>query len=127
MKSNPFNRRRFTLTTAGLASTALLQTQQSVAVPQPASNYRPKYILGSCMYGYTQLDALLPEVKKTGATAIDIWPKVHGNQREQLQTLGEAQFQQMLKAHDVQLGCITQYKLGPFGLKDEMKLAQRMG
>jgi sugar phosphate isomerase/epimerase len=29
--------------------------------------------------------------------------------------------------HEVTLGCVTQYKLGPFGLADEMRLAQRLG
>ncbi len=33
----------------------------------------------------------------------------------------------MLKEHNVSLSCITQYKLGPFGLQEEMKLAQRLG
>jgi sugar phosphate isomerase/epimerase len=32
-----------------------------------------------------------------------------------------------LKANSIQLGCITQYKLGPFGLQDEMRLAKRLG
>ena len=62
-----------------------------------------------------------------GARMIDIWPKVHGNQREQLDEMGEEAFAALLKKHDVSLGCITQYKLGPFGLRDEMQLAQRLG
>ena len=85
------------------------------------------YLLGSCMYGYLYVGDIFPEVKKTGASAIDIWPKVHGNQREQLDGLGEEKFAEMLKAHDITLGCITQYKLGPFGLQNEMKLASRFG
>ncbi|MEZ6058175.1 MAG: sugar phosphate isomerase/epimerase [Planctomycetaceae bacterium] len=89
--------------------------------------FRLKYIVGSCMYGYSPLSEILPEVSKVGATAIDIWPKVHGNQREQLDELGEEKFAALLKEHGVSLGCITQYKLGPFGLKEEMKLAQRLG
>ena len=86
-----------------------------------------KYLLGSCMYGYQSLAEILPEVAKTGAAAIDIWPRVHGNQREQLDELGEEQFAALLKSNQVSLGCITQYKLGPFGLKNEMSLAQRLG
>ena len=69
----------------------------------------------------------MPEVAKTGARAIDIWPKVHGNQREQLDQLGEESFQQLLQASNVTLGCITQFKLGPFALQNEMRLAQRLG
>jgi sugar phosphate isomerase/epimerase len=86
-----------------------------------------KYILGSCMYGYSDLNEIVPEVSKVGASAIDIWPKAHGNQREQLDEMGEEKFAELLKSHNVSLGCITQYKLGPFGLREEMKLAQRLG
>jgi sugar phosphate isomerase/epimerase len=89
--------------------------------------FQPRYILGSCMYGYTPLAEILPEVKKVGASAIDIWPKSHGNQREQLDEMGEDKFAALLRQHDVTLGCITQYKLGPFGLQDEMRLAARLG
>jgi sugar phosphate isomerase/epimerase len=95
--------------------------------PQSGPAFRLKYIVGSCMYGYTKLEEILPEVGKTNATAIDIWPKVHGDQREQLAAMGETSFQKLLQKHQVNLGCITQYKLGPFGLQEEMKLAQRLG
>ncbi|MDP6445353.1 MAG: TIM barrel protein, partial [Pirellulaceae bacterium] len=73
------------------------------------------------------LEQILPEVGKTGARAIDIWPKVHGDQREQVDQLGEEKFAAMLKEHKLQLGCITQYKLGPFGLQNEMRFAKRFG
>ena len=86
-----------------------------------------RYILASCMYGYADLKEILPEVKKIGANAIDIWPKVHGNQREQMESLGEEKFRGMLESEGVKLGCLTQYKLGPFGLQQEMKLASRFG
>lgn len=79
------------------------------------------------MYGYQSIETILPEVAKTGASAIDIWPKAHGDQREQLDMMGEETFAALLRRHDVSLGCITQYKLGPFGLKDEMRLASRLG
>lgn len=92
-----------------------------------AVNFQPNYMLASCLYGYMYLGEILPEVRKTGATAIDIWPKNHGNQREQLDDLGEEKFQSLLQKHDVRLGCITQYPLGPFGLQAEMRLAQRLG
>ena len=91
------------------------------------AEFQLKYILASSMYGYTDVREIAPQVAKTGATALDIWPKSHGNQREQLDELGEEKFAQLLKAHNVKLGCITQYKLGPFGLKDELPLAQRLG
>lgn len=99
----------------------------SLLAAEKGNAFKPRYIVGSCMYGYTKLAEILPEVAKTGAAAIDIWPKVHGNQREQLDELGEEAFAELLKKYEVTLGCITQYKLGPFGLQDEMRLAQRFG
>jgi sugar phosphate isomerase/epimerase len=109
---------------------ASIATAASLATPTfafAAPNLQLKYILGSCMYGYTVVDDIVPEVAKVGATALDIWPNVHGNQREQLDEMGEEKFAALLKKHDVTLGCITQYKLGPFGLQREMQLAQRLG
>lgn len=118
----PIGRRDFL---AASAVTAATLATPSLALAAP--KLKPKYILGSCMYGYTAVDQIVPEVAKIGATALDIWPKVHGNQREQLDEMGEEKFSTLLKKHDVTLGCITQYKLGPFGLQKEMQLAQRLG
>ena len=89
--------------------------------------FKFRYIVGSSMYGYTDVAEIAQEVPKSGATALDIWPKVHGNQREQLDQMGEEKFADLLQQHDISLGCITQYALGPFGLQDEMRLAKRFG
>jgi sugar phosphate isomerase/epimerase len=117
------DRREFLAASAATAATLALPTGVALAAP----TLKPKYILGSCMYGYTAVGEIVPEVAKIGATALDIWPKVHGNQREQLDEMGEEKFAALLKKHNVTLGCITQYKLGPFGLQQEMRLAQRLG
>ena len=115
-------RRSFTKTAAAALAGSLASQNMAVA---ESDRLQLKYILGSCMYGYQYVGEIFPEVRKTGASAIDIWPKVHGNQREQLDGLGEEKFAQMLEDHNITLGCITQYKLGPFGIQDEMRLAQR--
>lgn len=123
--SERLTRRQMLATSAA----AIAGTQLSACFADAAekTGFRPRYMLASCMYGYTAVETILPEVRKTGATAIDIWPKVHGNQREQLEKMGEAKFAALLKKQGVQLGCLTQYKLGPFGLKDETALAKRFG
>jgi len=89
--------------------------------------FKPRYIIGSSMYGYKPLAEILPECAKAGASAIDIWPKSHGNQREQLEEMGEDKFKKLLAKNSTSLGCITQYHLGPFGLHEEMRVAQRLG
>jgi sugar phosphate isomerase/epimerase len=115
----------------GIASAALCTTvlnRNAVANDEPARRpFKLRYILGSSMYGYATLAEILPEVSKINASAIDIWPKKHGSQREQLDEIGEEKFTALLKAQNVSLGCITQYKLGPFALQAEMRLAQRLG
>lgn len=114
------NRREMLLTTASTVAAGAFS-------PVGPEDFKLKYMLGSCMYGYLYIGEILPEVTKCGAVAIDVWPKSHGNQREQLSDMGEELFAKLLARHNVSLGCVTQYKLGPFGLQDEMRLAQRFG
>ncbi len=67
------------------------------------------------MYGTTALSEVLPEIRKTGSSFIDIWPRPHANHREQITMMGLEAFEQLLSEHEVKLGVLTQYKLGPFG------------
>ncbi|MGY8769610.1 MAG: sugar phosphate isomerase/epimerase family protein [Pirellulales bacterium] len=124
--TNPITRRRFHQLAAG-ASASLALTANSLAAESTEQKFKLKYIVGSCLYGYQKLADILPEVSKVDGTAIDIWPKTHGNQREQLDELGEEKFAELLEKNNIKLGCITQYPLGPFGLQKEMRLAQRLG
>ncbi|MCO8121975.1 sugar phosphate isomerase/epimerase [Stieleria sp. TO1_6] len=112
---------------ASAAASLAFQSAASAAAATAKKPFQFRYSLASCMYGYTSLDEILPEVHRCGATGIDLWPKVHGNQREQLDQIGESRFAEMLRQFDVKLSCITQYKLGPFGIDDEIKLANRLG
>ena len=73
------------------------------------------------------LDVILPEVTKTGSEAIDIWCRVHGNQREQIAEMGDDAFSALLSRHRVKLGVSTRYPLGPTGLGDEMKWMKKFG
>ncbi|MBC8245572.1 MAG: TIM barrel protein [Verrucomicrobia bacterium] len=89
--------------------------------------FKLNYILSSSMYGTLPLSTIMPEVEKTGASTIDIWPRVHGSQREQMEEMGHDQFRALLKQHDVRLGCITRYDLGPYNLQPEMKVCAKLG
>lgn len=129
--TNPLSRRSWLQSAAALtissAATSKMATSHASEFLVSPAEFQLKYIVSSCMYGYSDIEAILGEVPKCGATAIDIWPKVHGDQREQVEKMGEDAFAAMLEKSQVSLGCITQYKLGPFGLHNEMKLAQRLG
>ena len=89
--------------------------------------FQLNYILASCMYGTLPLAEIAPEVKKIGAEHIDIWPRVHGNQREQVESMGNNAFAALLATHGVGLGISTRFDLGPFGLEEEMAFAQEFG
>ena len=120
----PIHRRQFsTAVVAGLTTASSVRFLEATQ----DTPFRFNYLLASSLYGYLYLGEILPEVRATGATAIDLWPKVHGNQREQVDDLGDDTFRRMLEAHQIELGCITQYKLGPYGLQAEMRFAQRFG
>lgn len=118
------NRRQFTNT---LAVSVASFTSARFASAAGESGFTFKYIVGSSMYGELPLSEILPDVHKTGARHIDIWPRKHGNQREQIEEMGHDRFAALLKKHDVKLGCLTHYDLGPFGLAKDMPLAKRFG
>ncbi len=119
------SRRQAMVTGASVSTSAFLSARQLLAQEHP--DFQLRYMLASCMYGYTDVVEILPEVARCGASAIDLWPKVHGSQREQIDEMGETRFAALLRRAGVQLGCLTQYKLGPFALQDEMRLAARLG
>ena len=101
---------------------AALATRSASAEP-----FRLRYVLSSALYGYLPVVEILPEVARAGCEAIDIWCQVHGNQREQIQAMGDDAFAALLKQHAVTLGVSTRYPLGPFRLQDEMSWVKKLG
>jgi len=112
------NRRHFIQSLAALA-----------AAPACAADtaWKLNYMLASSMYGNLSLAEILPEVKKTGATGIELWPKKHGTQREELDAIGHEKFVAMLKESGVSFGGTTRYDLGPFKLTEEISVVNKLG
>src|SRR5687767_6967355 len=108
------DRRRFCQVVAGGAAASALGASR---LTRAADELQLRYILGSCMYGITPLAEILPEAAKTGADAIDIWPKIHGDQREQIEAMGHDAFAALLEQHQARLGILTRYDLGPYKLE----------
>lgn len=106
------------------ASAALAAASSSQAV---AAAFKLNYILASSMYGQLPLAEILPEVTKTGATVLDVWPKKHGSQREEIDSIGVDAFAAMMKTHGLRLGCSTRFDLGPLKLHDEMPFVKQLG
>ena len=86
-----------------------------------------QYIVASSLYGTFPLAEILPEVAKFGSTCLDIWPRVHGDQREQVEAMGHEAFAELLDRHSVRLGVSTRFDLGPFKLQQEMVFANAFG
>lgn len=112
-----------------LASAAAVSLAGRTAVSEAADDpaFRLRYILGSCMYGTLPLAEIVPEVHKSGTEWIDIWPRVHGNQREQIEAMGHDAYSALLRKHNVRTGMLTHYDLGPFRLQPEMQVAEKFG
>ena len=106
---------------------AITAATTKAALPDSTPIFRLRYVVGSSMYGKMPLSEILPEIRKTGARHIDIWPEHHANQREQIQAMGLERFAAMLEQHQVELGIITRYDLGPFGLQEEMRIVKKLG
>lgn len=126
--SNGFDRvsRRSFLKAASVAGVGAASVFSGVSAVA-STEFSLRYILASCMYGELPLDAILPEAARIGATEIDLWPKIHGNQREQIDAMGHDVFAEKMKAAGLRLGIITRYDLGPYKLQDEMKVVKALG
>ncbi|MCI0335125.1 MAG: sugar phosphate isomerase/epimerase [Planctomycetes bacterium] len=91
------------------------------------ARFRFNYIVSAAMYGTAPLASVLDEVKKAGADTVDIWPKPHGDHREQMDQLGLDQAEALLKERGIRLGAITRYDLGPGQLSSEIDVLHRFG
>jgi sugar phosphate isomerase/epimerase len=117
-----WSRRRFCRDlAAGVASACFLSGRLIRAV----ETFQLRYVLASSMYGTTKLEEIVPEVHKTGAEHIDLWPRIHGNQREQMEAMGHDAFAALLEKHRVKVGVLTRYDLGALRLQPELLVAKR--
>lgn len=114
------DRRRFIQSLSALAAAP-------ASAAGSAAPWKLNYMLASSMYGNLSLGEILPEVKKTGAKSIELWPKKHGTQREEMDALGHDKFAAMLKEHGVGFGGTTRYDLGPFKLAQEIAIVKKFG
>lgn len=89
--------------------------------------FRLSYVLSSALYGDLPLGQVLASVEATGAESVDIWRKVHATHREQIEAMGELEFQRMLGEHGTAMSVSTCYPLGPFRQDDELRWVERNG
>ena len=116
------NRRTFLHRTA-IAAAGLALPRLQAAEP----SFKLNYILGSAMYGDLSLATCIEEAPKTGAPFLDVWPRRHGTQREQMDEMGHEKVAELLARHGVKLAVSTRYDLGPFKLQDELAVVKKFG
>lgn len=117
------NRRHF-LKTSLLASTqSLIPSLQGLG----PDSFRLRYVLASSLYGNLPLAVILPEVKKAGCEYIDLWPRIWGTQREEVDAMGYDKFGELLQQNGVNLAVSTRFDLGPLKLQDEIQFLHKFG
>lgn len=99
------------------------------AAAAPAPEFRFRFLVATCLYGGMSLEEISGQVRKTGAEAIDVWSS-HAEpvpQRDMIGKMGHAAFRDLLARTRIRLGALTHFKLGPFGLAEEMRVARELG
>ena len=119
-------RKRRRLLAASAAGALSLSLPPLRASGMRLQRIRFRYILASAMYGKEPLPNILNQVKRVGASAIDLWPAPHGNQWEQAQAMGWDRFGELLARHGVALGGIASYRFGPFGLAKPLEAVRAL-
>jgi sugar phosphate isomerase/epimerase len=89
--------------------------------------FRLKYLLASSLFGTLPLEVVLSSASKTGAEAVDLWPRPHANHREQMEELGLERSLALCTKYNTRIGALSRYDLGPFGLAKEMAVARELG
>jgi len=116
------NRRDACKTLASLLPFAALAAKG--CAPKP---FQLNYTLSSALYGEMDLDVILPEIARAGCRSIDIWRRRHGNQREQIEAMGDEACKQLLAKNKARIEVSSCYPLGPLGLQEEMQWLQGFG
>jgi len=118
----PLSRRAFAQLCAATAA-GMLAPRGALA----AKDFRLRYVLASAMYGTLPVAEILPEIARSGAVGLDLWPKKHGSQREEVTAMGVEKFGALLKETNVRVEAITRFDLGPFRLAEELEVARMLG
>ena len=120
-RSPTLTRRRF------LAALLAASASARYAAAAERGGLTIRHLLASSLFGQEPVEAVLPQVAATGSEAIDLWPKVHGAQREAVDAMGVAAFNAMCREADVRVGCLTRYDLGTGRLRPEIGVAKALG
>jgi len=114
---------------ASRLSRAASAKEEAPAVGQggEAAPFRLNYLLASSLYGKVHIREVVPEVRKAGCDALDVWWPNWVPHRTQVDEMGLEAFAALLKEHGTRLGATSPYKPGPFKLADELRVIAKLG
>jgi len=113
---------------SALAAAAMVPGRAFAAADAaPRKPFRLNYLLASSLYGNAHIREIVPEVRKAGCDALDVWWPKWVPHRTQLDEMGLEAFAALLKKHQTRLGATSPYKLGPFNLADELRVVAKLG
>jgi sugar phosphate isomerase/epimerase len=104
IQPSPCTRRRFLQLAAGAAA-ALAPRHGGAA--GGVTEFRLRHVLATNQYGTMPVEVILPELKATGAEALDVWAGRWGNQTEQIEALGRERFAALLAQHGARVAVYT--------------------
>ena len=93
----------------------------------PAPRFQLRHVLSSALYGDLPTADVIAQVSRLKCESVDIWPKVHATQREQVAEMGDEAFQKLLSENHTSMSVSTCYPLGSFGQDDEMRWVKKNG
>jgi len=101
----------------------------AAAAAVPAKPFRFRYLVATCLYGGMRFEEIAAQARLTGAAALDVWSS-HAEpvpQRDMIDSMGRGPFRALLASQGIRLAVLTHFKLGPFGLDEEMSVARDLG
>ena len=86
-----------------------------------------RWLLASAMYGQEPIETVLAEASTLGIGEVDLWPKVHGAQREAIDERGADAVRELLAEQGCTVACLTRYDLGTERIAPEIAVAEAVG
>jgi sugar phosphate isomerase/epimerase len=120
------NRRQFLQSSTLAAAAASLGAATSACAADDTA-FKLHYTLASSLYGDLPLATILGEMKTLGVSEIELWPRKHATQREQVEEMGHDKFKALLEQHGVKMTGTTRYDLGALKLTDELDFVKKFG
>lgn len=93
---------------------------------QPTGEFRLRHVLASSLYASASLAEVVPQVRRAGCEALDVWPPGWVPHRKQLDEMGVEAFAELLKKHDARLAYTSRYDRGQ-DIAAEVPIVKKLG